>query len=118
MANFNATQARALGEIDAGLAGYQFVQAKLAAADALLAEQNKLLQNMEASLKAGETDKVALLGAQLEMSRIEISRIDVLAKTQQALGALEDAVQQPLIAPALLPTAVQDNPRQTKENNQ
>lgn len=118
MANFNATQARALGEIDAGLAGYQFVQAKLAAADALLAEQNKQLQNMEASLKAGETDKVALLGAQLEMSRIEISRIDVLAKTQQALGALEDAVQRPLIAPALLPAAVQDNPRQTKENNQ
>lgn len=117
MANFNATQARALGEIDTGLAGYQSVQTKLATADALLAEQNKQIQNMKASLKAGETDKVALLGTQLEMSQIELSRIDALAKTQQALGVLEDAVQQPLSAPALLPDAAQENPRQTKENN-
>ena len=117
MANFNVTQARALGEIDAALTGYQSVQTKLAAADALLAEQNKQLQNMKASFKAGATDKVALLGTQLEMSQIELSRIDVLAKTQQALGALEDAVQRPLIASALLPDVAQENPRQTKENN-
>lgn len=118
MANFNAAQARVLGEIDAGLAGYQSVQTKLAAADALLAEQDKQLQNMESSLKAGATDRVALLGAQLEMSRIEVARIDVLAKTQQALGALEDAVQRPLTVSVLLPDAAQENPRQTKENNQ
>ena len=117
MANFNATQARALGEIDTALTGYQSIQTKLAAADVLLAEQNKQLQNIKASFKAGTTDKVALLGTQLEMSQIELSRIDVLAKTQQALGALEDAVQRPLIAPALLQDAVQENPRQTKENN-
>jgi len=117
MANFNATQARALGEIDIALTGYQSIQTKLASADVLLAEQNKQLQNINASFKAGATDKVALLGTQLEMSQIELSRIDVLAKTQQALGALEDAVQRPLIAPALLPTAIQENPRQTKENN-
>ena len=117
MANFNATQTRALSEIDAGLAGYQFVQTKLAATDALLAEQNKQLQNMKASFKVGATDKVALLGTQLEMSQIELARIGFLAKTQQALGALEDAVQRPLSAPALLPDAAQENPRQTKENN-
>lgn len=118
MANFNAIQARAISEIDAGLAGYQFVQTKLAAADALLAAQNKQLQNMKASFKVGATDKVALLGTQLEMSQIELARIDILAKTQQALGALEDAVQRPLIAPALQADAIQENPRQTKEHNQ
>ena len=118
MANFNAIQARAISEIDAGLAGYQFVQAKLAAADALLAAQNKQLQNMKASFKVGATDKVALLGTQLEMSQIELARIDILAKTQQALGALEDSVQRPLIAPALQADAIQENPRQTKEHNQ
>ena len=109
---------RALGEIDTALTGYQSIQTKLAAADVLLAEQNKQLQNIKASFKAGATDKVALLGTQLEMSQIELSRIDVLAKTQQALGALEDAVQRPLIAPALLPDAVQENSRQIKEDNQ
>lgn len=118
MANFNAIQARAISEIDAGLAGYQFVQTKLAAADALLAAQNKQLQNMKASFKVGATDKVALLGTQLEMSQIELARIDILAKTQQALGALEDAVQRPLIAPALQADAIQENPRQTKEHDQ
>ena len=117
MASFNATQARAIGEIEAALTGYQFIQTKLAAADALLAEQNKQIRNVQASFQAGATDKVALLGTQLEMSQIELSRIDLLAKTQQALGALEDAVQRPLIAPGLLPDAVQENPRQTKENN-
>ena len=118
MSAFNASQARAIGEIDASLANYRAIQSKLAAADTLLAAQNKQIRNAMASFKAGQTDKVALLGSQLEMSQIAISRIDVLAKTQQALGALEDAVQRPLIAPALLPDAVQDNPRQTKENNQ
>ena len=122
MANFNATQARVIGEIDAALTSYQSIQTKLAAADALLAEQNKQIQNMKASFKAGATDKVALLGTQLEMSQIELARIDALAKTQQALGALEDAVQRPLIASALLPgaaleSAAQENPRHTKENN-
>ena len=117
MASFNATQARAIGEIEAALTGYQFIQTKLAAADALLAEQNKQLQNMKASFKAGATDKVALLGTQLEMSQIEVSRIDILAKTQQALGALEDAVQRPLTASAWLPDVAQENPRHTKENN-
>lgn len=122
MANFNSTQARVIGEIDAALTGYQFVKTRLATADALLAEQNKQIQNMKASFKAGATDKVALLGTQLEMSKIELARIDALAKTQQALGALEDAVQRPLIASALLPgaaqeSAVQENPRHTKEDN-
>ena len=118
MSAFNATQARAIGEIGVGLANYRAIQTRLAAVDTLLAAQNKQIRNAMASFKAGQTDKVALLGSQLEMSQIAVSRIDVLAKTQQALGALEDAVQRPLIAPALLPDAVQDNPRQTKENNQ
>ena len=118
IANFNATQARGMGEIDAGLASYRAIQTKLTAADTLLAAQGKQIRSALASFKAGQTDKVALLGAQLEMSQITVSHLDVLAKTQQALGSLEDAVQRPLIAPALLPDSIQDNPRQTKENNQ
>ena len=118
MANFNATQARVIGEIDAGLASYRALQTKLTAADMLLAAQDKQIRSALASYKAGQTDKVALLGAQLEMSQITVSRLDVLAKTQQALGGIEDAVQRPLIAPALLSNAIEENPRQTKENNQ
>lgn len=71
-----------------------------------------------ASFNAGQTDRVALLGSQLEMSQITLARIDILAKTQQALGVLEDAVKRPLIAPALLENALETNPRQNKENSQ
>ena len=117
MVNFNVTQARAIGEIEVALAGYRASREKLVTAEALLVAQNDQLRKAEASFKAGETDRVALLGTQLEMSQIALSRVDALAKTQQALGALEDAVQSPMMTPGLLATAIQDNPRQTKENN-
>ena len=117
MANFNATQAKAMGEIDTVLASYRAIRSKFAVANAMLADQDRQIRNATASFKAGQTDRVNLVSAQLEMSQLAISRLDVLAKTQQALGALEDAVQRPLNAPALN-DAIQDNPRQTKENNQ
>ena len=118
MSAFNAAQARAIGELDGGWANYRATQAKLTAADALLAEQNRQNRNAMASFNAGQTDRVALLGSQLEMSQITLARIDILAKTQQALGVLEDAVKRPLIAPALLENALETNPRQNKENSQ
>ena len=83
--------------------------------EALLAEQNNQLRKAETSFQAGETDRVALVGAQLVLSQIALSRADAQAKTQQAWGALEDAMQRPLATPNLPGTALQDNPRPTKE---
>ena len=114
-ANFDATQARAIGEIEVALAAYRASREKLIAVEALLAEQNNQLRKAESSFKAGETDRVALVGAQLELSQIALSRADAQAKTQQAWGALEDAMQRPLAGPNPLGTAIQDNPRPTKE---
>ncbi len=96
MANFNAVQARAIGEIDGAAAGYRAMLGELAAADALASEQGKRARGAMASFKAGETDKVALLGAQLEQVQVDLSRLDALAKTEQALGVLEDAMQRAL----------------------
>ena len=118
MANFDATQARAIGEIELALAGYRASVNKLGAVDALLLAQSDQLRKAQGSFKAGETDKVALVGAQLERSQVELARVDAAAKARQALGALEDAVQSPLMAPERLAHAIQDNPRQTKENKQ
>ena len=117
MANFNATQARAVGEIELALAGYRASADKLGAVEALLLAQSDQLRKAQGSFKAGETDRVALVGAQLELSQIELSRVDAAAKARQALGALEDAVQAPLMAPEQLARALQHNHRQTKENN-
>ena len=116
VANFNATQARAIGEIEVALSAYRASRKKLVTVEALLVEQNNRLRKAEASFEAGETDRVALVGTQLELSQIALSRADALAKTQQALGALEDAVQWPLAAPSLLATAIQYNSRQSKED--
>lgn len=114
-ANFDATQARALGEIEVALSAYRASRRKLETVDALLVQQNSRLRKAEASLRAGETDRVALVGTQLEMSQTALTHVDAAAKAQQALGALEDAVQWPLSAPGVLASSIQDNPRLTKE---
>ena len=115
---FNATQARALGEIETALGAYRASRDKLAAVEGLAVAQNDQLRKAEASFKAGETDRGALVGARLELSQTGLARVDALAKAQQAWGALEDAAQWPLTAPGLLANAIQDNSRQTKENIQ
>ena len=115
---FNATQARAIGEIETALGGYRASRDKLAAVEGLAVAQNDQLRKAETLFKAGETDRGALLGARLELSQTALARVDALAKAQQAWGALEDAAQSPLMAPGPLANAIQNNPRQFKENSQ
>ena len=115
-ASFNATQARAIGEIEVALAAYRASREKLLAVEALRVEQSSQLRRAEASFAAGDTDRVALVGTRLELSQTALSLADAQAKTQQAWGALEDAMQWPWAAPGLLATAIQDNPRPTKED--
>jgi len=45
---------------------------------------------------AGEVDAVTVAGAQVEFSTGALARLNSLLKAQQALAALEDAVQSPL----------------------
>lgn len=116
-AAFNSAQARAIGEIEAAFAGYRASRNKLVSVQALQDAQAALLRKAEASFKAGETDRGTLLGAQLEAAHVALSRVDALAKAQQALGALEDAVLPPLPAPESVAASIQDNPRQTKEKD-
>lgn len=115
MATFNATQASAIGEIERALAAYRASREKLLAVEGLLASQADQLRRAQSSFKAGETDRVAVVGSQLELSQIALSRVDSIAKTRQALGALEDAVQSPLTAPGVLTDVLQASPRPVKE---
>jgi cobalt-zinc-cadmium efflux system outer membrane protein len=94
-ANFMALQAHAIAAIDLALASYQVAVQKAADADSLrvtLLKQEKSLQTM---LEAGEISKADLIGLRLQLSASALTRLDAIAKAQQALGLLEDALQEP-----------------------
>ncbi|MFA7002825.1 MAG: TolC family protein [Verrucomicrobiia bacterium] len=95
-ARFIALQARVVGEIDRALAGFDAALKKAAIAEALLADQRRQRQTAQRMFEAGEMARLALAAAELEIFTTELSRLDAVVKAQQALGALEDAVQQPL----------------------
>lgn len=116
LANFQSIQAKAIGEIDTALASYHPIRDKLDAANALLADQNRQSRHALAAFQAGQIDKLEWVGAQLELSQLALARLDALAKTQQALGGLEEVVQRPLLAPAFVPASLLENPRPIKES--
>lgn len=90
-ANFNAQQARALGELELALASYRGALTKLDTANQLLASQERQLRSVEALFKAGENDRLTLVSAQVELQAARLSRLDAVTGAQQALSALEDA---------------------------
>ncbi len=90
-ANFNAAQAKALGELELALASYRGALTKLDTANQLLASQEKQHHSMEALFKAGENDRLTMVSAQVELQAARLSRLDALFSAQQALSALEDA---------------------------
>jgi outer membrane protein TolC len=113
-ARFNALQARVLAAIDLAGAGYRVARQKLADADGLLANLQKQENTARAIFEVGEISKSELAGLQLQLSTSALARLGALVQSQQALGALEDALQSPLNLPA---TAWQASPRMAETRN-
>ena len=90
-ANFNAQQAKALGELELALASYRGALTKLDTANQLLASQERQQRSVEALFKAGENDRLTLVSAQVELQAARLLRLDAVSGAQQALVALEDA---------------------------
>lgn len=107
-----AVQSRAIGEVERALAGYRAAVEKLHNADALLATQRRGEQSAIRVQRAGESERSILLGAQVERVAAEASRLDTLLQTQQALGALEDALREPIAdaAPLASPAELESDP--------
>jgi len=95
-AHFLAVQANAISEIDLALAGYDAALQKSAIAKNLLADLQKQLDSVRSQAKLGEADALALANAEASYCTGAQNELDALAKAQQALGELEDAVQSPL----------------------
>ena len=105
---FEALQMRILGDIDRAHAGLAAVHAKWLDAEKQMHLQQENLQSAQALFQAGETDPLALLGAELEGAVAERARLDVLVETQQTLNVLEDTLRYP-IASTLTATLIADS---------
>jgi outer membrane protein TolC len=95
-ARFEALQAKVIGEIDRGVAVLEVSRKNLAALKSLADAEKTQREIAEAQFKAGATEKLDLLHAQLEFDAASLAELDAQGKFHQSLGALEDAVQRPL----------------------
>jgi outer membrane protein, heavy metal efflux system len=109
-ARFTGLQTQIIDTIDAVSANYQGAMRTLAAADALLSDEQDRERQTQRFFQAGEIERAALLSVQVERITAEQSRLDAFVQHQQALAALEDALQHPYFGPAL-PGGTDTNPR-------
>lgn len=99
-ARFNDLQARVLAEIERAVQTLNIVEKNSAALRALADEQAKRRDSVAAQLQAGAVERLDLLNAQTEFTAAQLVQLEGRLQLQQALGALEDAVQRPIFGSA------------------
>jgi cobalt-zinc-cadmium efflux system outer membrane protein len=103
-ATFLERQAQVIAGSERALALYVAALKELAEADQSLHKlQDDRLQMMQQAVQLGEEDRLTVNGAQIESSVVARARLDALARAQNALGELEDAIQRPLDPGDLFP---------------
>ena len=95
-ATFTALQAQVIGQVNQAAVGYRGALRTLQAAQALLEVQRKNQRLLERRYASGEAGSLALLGGHLAYLVAARDRVIALYQAQQALGVLENAVQQPM----------------------
>ena len=108
-ANFTGLQAQIIGAIDQAAATYQTAIRAVATGDGLLADDDRRARQIADQFRAGQVDRVTLVTAQLEVAGTAISRFDAVVRQRQAIGALEDALKQPLFDPGHWPVVPGQN---------
>jgi outer membrane protein TolC len=111
-ARFSVLQAGAMGELETAQERYRAALAELGEA----AKSLEIIARRETAVKRavdlGDLDPTALVGLRLERVQVEESRLGSLRHAEEALGALEDAVQRPLGLRAAPPKPDSRNPRE------
>jgi len=95
-ARFLALQARAIGEFDEASARYRAGRAQASRTRDAMEAVERRVEGVRRAVELGDADLVALLGVRIERLAVEAARLDALRRAQEALGALEDAVQRPI----------------------
>ena len=98
-ARFNALQTKVLGDIDRAETLFHATQTNLLDLQVLAHTQAERQATINAQLKAGATDQLEFLNIQLETAATDLLQLEGRIKLQQAISALEDAVQRPLDLP-------------------
>jgi outer membrane protein TolC len=105
-AHFLTVQTAAIRRIDSALAGYRSALGEVETAEGLLKNLRRRLVSVRARVKAGEVEPLILANAGVAFNAGVRDRLNALIKAQQALGRLEDAVQNPLtLSPSRLDAA-------------
>jgi outer membrane protein TolC len=113
-ARFADLQAKIIGEIDRAYATYAASRQSQEAILDLAREQRERRDTVEQQFEAGAADSMEELSARIEADSAALVELDGQFKVQQALGALEDAVQMPLAVP---PAALENKSQASKEKS-
>lgn len=96
---FEALQSQAIGEMQSALVQYRAALDEWREASTrLVSVQRDREEAARRALAAGEGDRLGLTTVRLQTVTAARARLDALIRVQVALGALEDAMQQPLAA--------------------
>ncbi len=103
-AQFLSIQSQIIGESAKALAGYKSAILELHDVDESLASLHAQRERMaRASFDAGASDRLDLVGIQIQGAVAMRARQDALRRAQVSLGALEDALQHPIQPAIALP---------------
>jgi outer membrane protein TolC len=95
-AKFEAKQAAVFGEIETALAAFRQARAKADTAATLADEAAHASDTTKRMVDAGELVPLELTRRRIEASEANLSRLESRIQAQQAVGALEAALQTPL----------------------
>ena len=113
-AQFLGVQSAAVAQIDGALAAYRSTLGQVRTAESLLGNLTRQLKSIRAQVNAGELQPLDLANAEVAFFAGAQNRLAARIAAQQALGALQDAVQSPLtLRPSLLQSA-QNTPHSTR----
>jgi outer membrane protein TolC len=95
-ASFVALQAKIIHEIDAATSGLKAADESSQVGESLLDAQRQNLEAVERQLKAGGVGALEVASARIDAVNAETLAFEASVRRQQAVRALEDAVQRPL----------------------
>jgi outer membrane protein TolC len=110
-ARFLGLQEKIINDIDRAMDEYRASYRKLQTADRVLKAALRQDQTLHRFLRPGDLSRLTLFRSQLDIDSTRLSRADTWTQAQQALGLLEDALEQPLTATHFTSAAFETDPR-------